>query len=115
MQRLRKRRIWWRGRFEQGRPIFVRKNRFDVFEGNAATEPLVVALERALGSVEFYVAGVARDVCVTQAVDGLLSRSYAVVAICDATWGLGLEPEETTLDRWRHGGRVIDADQLPDD
>ena len=98
---------------EQGRPIFIRKNRFDVFEGNAATEALVKTLEQALGSVEFYVVGVARDVCVTQAVDGLSDRGYAVVAIRDATWGLGLEPEDETLHRWRGRGRVIETDELP--
>lgn len=101
----------------QGRPLFVRKTRFDVFEGNPATEALLRALAEALGGpLEFVVAGVARDVCVTQAVDGMLARHYPVTALTDATWGLGLEPEEETLARWRgaEGGRLARVDELED-
>lgn len=91
----------------EARPVFIRKNRFDVFAGNAATEPFLAALAEALGGdVELVVVGVARDVCVTQAVDGMLGRGFAVTALSDATWGLGLEPEERTLARWARGGRV---------
>ena len=73
----------------EGRPVFVRKTRFDVFEGNPACEAFVRSLGEALGEVagagggvaapagdqgpapeavgralEFVVIGVARDVCV---------------------------------------------------
>jgi nicotinamidase-related amidase len=92
---------------ERRRDLFIQKNRFDVFVGNAATGAVVEALEAALGGpLEFVVVGVARDVCVTQAVDGMQARGYATRAVSDATWGLGLEAEAETLERWRRGGRV---------
>jgi nicotinamidase-related amidase len=98
---------------EQGRAVFVQKNKFDVFIGNPAAEALVEALAAELdGDPLFYVAGVSRDVCVTKVVDGLQERGHETVAIRDATWGLGLEPEEDTLARWRRGGRVLTLDEL---
>ncbi len=99
----------------EGRPLFIQKNRFDVFEGNQATESLIRGLAEALSRpLHFYVAGVARDVCVTQAVDGMQARGLHVTALKDATWGLGLETEEVTLARWAQKGRVLTVDELPD-
>lgn len=95
------------------RPVFVQKTRFDVFQGNAACEAFVRALGEAVGrALEFVVIGVARDVCVTQAVDGLQARGYAVTAVRDATWGLGLEDEAATLGRWAGRGRVVTLAEL---
>lgn len=91
---------------DTGRPVFIRKTRFDVFAGNGGTEAFVEAVASALADPEFVVVGVARDVCVTQAVDGLLGRGHHVTALRDATWGLGLEAEDVTLARWARGGRV---------
>ena len=97
----------------QRRPVFVRKTRFNVFEGNPACEAFVRSLGEALGrALEFVVIGVARDVCMTQAVDGLQARGYAVTAVRDATWGLGLEPEGETLARWAGKGRVVTVAEL---
>ena len=100
----------WRRR---PRPVLIRKNRFDVFEGNRAAHALVETIARALDPVEFFVAGVARDVCVTNAIDGLQARGHQVTAIRDAMWGLGLEAEEDTLARWGRKGRVIEVADLP--
>ena len=61
---------------------------------------------------EIVVAGVARDVCVTQAVDGMRERGYRTVAVRDTTWGLGLEDEAATLERWARGGRVVTLEEL---
>lgn len=98
----------------EDRPVFIHKNRFNVFEGNAATEAFLDGLARALERpLEFWVAGVSRDVCVTEAVDGMQERDFAVTALSDATWGLGLEAEEETLARWRRGGRVMTTGELP--
>ena len=98
---------------KQRRPVFVRKTRFNVFEGNPACEAFVRSLDGALGrALEFVVIGVARDVCVTQAVDGLQARGYAVTAVRDAMWGLGLEPEAETLARWVGRGRVVTLAEL---
>lgn len=102
-----------RAALREGRPIFIQKNRFDVFEGNAAAEALLEALAAELGGEpEIVVAGVARDVCVTQAIDGMQARGYRTVAVRDATWGLGLEPEDETLARWSRGGGVVRLDEL---
>ena len=98
---------------QSGRPIFIQKNRFDVFAGNPETESLVAALAAASARpLHITVCGVARDVCVTQAVDGLQAREHHVTALSDATWGLGLEPEEVTLARWARRGRVLTFDEL---
>jgi nicotinamidase/pyrazinamidase len=97
----------------EGRPVFIRKTRFDVFEGNAQSEAFLRALTHELGgSPTFVVVGVARDVCVTQAVDGMQARDYEVTALSDATWGLGLEPEAVTLRRWAKKGRVTTLGEL---
>lgn len=98
---------------ESGRELFIQKNRFDVFVGNAATEAVIEVLQdRVADTLEFVVIGVARDVCVTQAVDGMQARGYATVALSDVTWGLGLEAESTTLERWGSGGRVVTFSEL---
>ena len=95
------------------RPVFLRKTRFDVFEGNPGCAAFLRALEEALGrALRFVVIGVARDVCMTQAVDGLHARGYHVTAVRDAPWGLGLEPEEVTLARWAERGRVVTLAEL---
>ena len=98
---------------QQRRPVIIRKNEFDVFTGNSCTESFVRGLAEALGSApQFVLIGVSRDVCMTRAVDGLQARGYSTIAISDATWGLGLEPETETLARWRHGGSVVTLDEL---
>jgi nicotinamidase-related amidase len=95
------------------RPVFIQKERFSVFEGNPGAEALLDELRALLGEpLEIVVAGVARDVCVTQAVDGMQQRGYRTVALSDATWGLGLEDEAATLARWAGGGRVVTLDEL---
>ena len=100
----------WRRR---PRPVLIRKDRFDVFEGNRGADLFVESIVRALRPVEFFVAGVARDVCVTHAIDGLQARGHRVTAIRDAMWGLGLEAEDDTLARWREKGHVIEVADLP--
>ena len=96
-----------------GRSVFIQKDRFDVFEGNAAAETFLAALKDEVeGELELVVIGVARDVCVTQAVDGMQDRGYRVTAVRDGTWGLGLEDEEVTLRRWASQGRVVTLSEL---
>jgi nicotinamidase-related amidase len=90
------------------RPVFVRKSEFSVFVGNPATEPFLDALRTALGgSPEFIVCGVATDVCVKQAVDGLLDREQSVRVVGDAMWGLGLLPRAETFDLWARRGAAL--------
>jgi nicotinamidase-related amidase len=92
------------------RPVFIQKNRFDVFAGNPAADALLGELRTLLGGrVEIFVAGVARDVCVKQAVEGMLDplRGYPVTVVTDATWGLGLESEQASLARWTQAGAAL--------
>lgn len=90
------------------RPIFLQKGEFCPFAGNAATDPFVLGLEEALGGrPEFVVCGVATDVCVKRAVDGLLDRGHVVRVVPDATWGLGLLGPEETFDLWARRGAAL--------
>ncbi|HEX8905320.1 MAG TPA: cysteine hydrolase family protein [Longimicrobiaceae bacterium] len=92
------------------RPVFIHKNRFDVFTGNPATDAFLRELAARLGApLEIYVAGVARDVCVKNAVEGMLDplRGYPVTVVTDATWGLGLESEAESLARWSSQGAAL--------
>lgn len=95
-------------------PIFIQKSRFSVFEGNAATVPLVRAIvgrlrARGLREVEFVVCGVATDVCVKAAVEGLLDYG-AVTVVGDAVAGLGLEPDDALFAKWAAlGAHITDS------
>jgi len=101
---------------ETGRPIFIHKNRFDVFAGNPGAAALLDLLADASGGdPEIVVVGVSRDVCVSEAIAGMQARGYRTTAVRDATWGLGLEPEAETLARWARGGRVATLAQLRDE
>jgi nicotinamidase-related amidase len=94
----------------EGRPVFIHKSRFSVFEGNPAADAFVRALRTHLGGdVEVYVIGVARDVCVKGAVEGMLDppRGVPVTLVTDATWGLGIEPEAESLRRWTEAGAAL--------
>jgi nicotinamidase-related amidase len=95
---------------DERRPVWIHKSRFSVFEGNAAADAFVRALrERLGGSVEVYVAGVARDVCVKGAVEGMLdpARAIPVTLVTDATWGLGIEAEAESLASWLASGAAL--------
>jgi nicotinamidase-related amidase len=92
------------------RSVFIHKSRFSVFEGNPATDAFLQALRHHLDApVEIYVAGVARDVCVKGAVEGMLEphRAFPVTVVTDATWGLGLEKEGESLKRWSDAGAAL--------
>lgn len=90
------------------RAVFVQKREFSVFEGNAGAGAFVAALREALGSAaEFVVCGVATDVCVKMAVDGLLDREASVAVVQDATWSLGLLGPGDTFDLWASRGATL--------
>jgi nicotinamidase-related amidase len=93
---------------DEGRSVFIQKSLFSVFEGNPATDALLHALrERLGGPLEVWMIGVARDVCVKGAMEGMLERRIPVTLITDATWGLGLEPEAESLTRWMNDGAAL--------
>lgn len=97
-----------------GRPVLIQKVKFCVFSGSAATEAFLEAAARALGGggVEVVVCGVARDVCVKFAVEGLAERGHQPVVLRDAVWGLGLEGAEASFSRWGELGSVIELADL---
>lgn len=84
----------------QGRDLFLQKEEFSCFTGNPATE----ALLQELNPLALVVYGVALDVCVRHAVEGMLQRGHRVHLVEDAVWGLGLEPAEALLARWEAEG-----------
>jgi nicotinamidase/pyrazinamidase len=93
----------------EGRDIFLRKEEFSCFTGNPATPALIDALEPAV----YVVYGVALDVCVRFAVEGMLDRGERVYLVEDATWGLGLEDRDALLRRWAgRGVRLVTTEQV---
>jgi nicotinamidase-related amidase len=97
-----------RAAVDERRPVFIQKSRFSVFEGNPATDALLDAFRDKLGApLEVWMIGVARDVCVKGAVEGLLDRRIPVTLVTDATWGLGLESEAESLARWMNDGAAL--------
>lgn len=97
-----------------GVPVVIHKREFSIFTGNPATDGLLRALEAALGAPpEFIVCGVAMDVCVRHAVEGLLERGQEVTVVRDATWGLGLLRPDRTFDLWAaRGARIVTTAEL---
>jgi nicotinamidase-related amidase len=90
------------------RPVFIQKSEFSVFTGNPATEPFLGALVESLGGeAELVVCGVATDVCVKHAVDGMLDRNRTVRLVTDAMWGLGLERPSELFDQWARRGATL--------
>jgi nicotinamidase/pyrazinamidase len=93
----------------EGRDIFLQKEEFSCFTGNPATE----ALLEELHPDALVVYGVALDVCVKAAVDGMLDRGHPVWMVEDATWGLGIEDADTLLGGWEaRGARRIRTDDV---
>jgi nicotinamidase/pyrazinamidase len=88
---------------EEGRDLFLRKEEFSCFTGNPATGALLDELDPAV----IVVYGVALDVCVRHAVEGMLDRRENVVVVQDATWGLGLEERDALLRRWEERGAKL--------
>jgi nicotinamidase/pyrazinamidase len=94
---------------EENRDLFLQKEEFSCFTGNPATETLLEELD----AQAFVVYGVALDVCVKAAVEGMLERGQPVWVVEDATWGLGLEDSDTLLARWEErGAKRILTDEL---
>lgn len=78
---------------ENRRHYLIEKNTFDVFS-NPDTEKIL----KRLNPEEVIVFGVATDVCVKVAVNGLLSRNYSVTILVDAIKGLDESSCQNFLD-----------------
>jgi nicotinamidase/pyrazinamidase len=81
----------------KSRNIIIRKDTFDVFEGNNFTEAIVNNLGIPfLGRPTFIVYGVSTNICVKAAVEGLTKRGYSVKVVTDAIKGLPTLPDPTS-------------------
>lgn len=84
------------------RNIIIRKDAFDVFEGNNLTTAIVNNLGIPfLDRPTFIVYGVAGDICVSFAVDGLMKRGYDVVLVYDAIKSLNQSNFDKKLEEWK--------------
>ncbi|MDH3879071.1 MAG: isochorismatase family protein, partial [Desulfobacterales bacterium] len=85
----------------KSRNIIIRKDAFDVFEGNNLTEAIVNNLGIPfLDRPIFIVYGVATNVCVKAAVEGITKRGYSVKVVTDAIKGLPTLPDP--IQDWSH-------------
>jgi len=81
--------------------VVIEKQQFDVFT-SAPTEELL----RRTGAEELVVFGVVTEVCVEQAVTGLLERGYRVRLVEDAIWPIDPAAGEEALARMEARGAV---------
>lgn len=82
------------------RNIIIRKDAFDVFDGNSLTEAIVNNLGIPfLDRPTFVIYGVATNVCVKAAVEGITKRGYSVKVITDAIKELPGIPNP--IDEWK--------------
>lgn len=79
------------------RNIIIRKNHFDVFEGNSLTDKVLEILKPDI----VVVYGVATNVCVNFAVLGLRKRGYTVLVVTDAIKELPNLDVEKIYDNWK--------------
>jgi nicotinamidase/pyrazinamidase len=93
---------------EGRRELLVLKKTYSAFS-NPNVEPLLAALAPS----EVVVFGVATDVCNHAAIMGLLTRSYAVAFVEDASRGLSEERVAAAVEQWRSRGvRFTTADEV---
>ena len=93
----------------ESRSVLLLKNRFDVFS-NPNTEKVVELLEPE--HVVLY--GVAQDVCVSYAIEGLWERGYTdLTLVRDATAAIRDEKGEELFERWEEQGvEMVTTDEL---
>lgn len=82
------------------------KDAFDVFAGEPES-PHADELVETLDHDRAVVYGVATDVCVDHAVEGLLERGVDVYVVEDAVKGIDPEASEEAIDRWNGKGAEI--------
>jgi len=82
------------------------KDAFDVFAGSPES-PYAEELVEVLDPDRAVVYGVATDVCVDYAVEGLLDRDIEVYVVEDAIKGIDSESSADALNRWETEGAVL--------
>lgn len=91
----------------QHRNIIIRKDKFDVFSGNPYSESLFEKFQEHI----FIVYGVAENVCVNFAVEGLLKRGKEVYVVKEAI--KGLPNIDSCVDDWvMEGAKMINLDDI---
>ena len=81
------------------RNLIIRKDKFDVFQGNLNTKKIVKCLKNG-GIERIYVYGVAGDVCVAYAVENLIELGFEVVLISNAISALNDVSMENSIKAW---------------
>ncbi len=84
-------------KLNRSRNIIIYKDKFDVFEGNDLTEEILANIKPDL----VIVYGVATDVCVLFAIEGLRERRYEVKVVTDAIKALPDAGLMGLYDKWR--------------
>lgn len=95
------------------RNIVIRKDKFDVFEGNPNTNRITEILKRdGIDTVVIY--GVTSDICVSFAINGLLERGFKVILVKDATNPLNKDTYNNLLDFWgdKDGFECVDFEEI---
>lgn len=98
----------------QGDALLLQKTEFSIFTGSTATPGVLAGIEtlaqqQDASGVEFVVLGVASDVCVTAAVEGLVAQGKRVRVLTDRIAGLGLVSEDELATRWQQMGVSLDT------
>lgn len=89
-----------------GREYLVTKDAFDVFEGNPNMDDFIEALYDETGRDTAIVYGVAGNVCVKCAVDGLREREFSVVVVTDAVKDLPGIPDPLQSEEWAEDEKI---------
>jgi nicotinamidase/pyrazinamidase len=93
------------------REIVIRKDEFDVFTGNNYTNQVL----EALSPERVFVYGVATNVCVNFAVQGLLNKGKKVYVVEDAIKELPHLPLEATINSWKSlGAKFVKTAEVAD-
>lgn len=92
------------------REIIITKDKFDVFSGNKYTDKITKSLKN-IGFTDIIIAGVATNVCVAFAVNGLLERGFNVTVIEN---GIKELPDITSpVEEWKTKGvKLINFNEL---
>lgn len=81
---------------DMAKEILLHKNTTNVFDSVVGIDKVL----KTLNPASIVVAGVATDVCVDQAVLGLVDRGYTVVVVTDAISSLGITSDTEIMDYW---------------
>ncbi len=82
--------------------LIIEKQAFDAFVGNCNTTRLLSTLAKDYSDVVVY--GVCTDICVDQAVRGLLRLGPKITVVTDAIAELDADRGREVRDEWREGG-----------